>query len=66
VLKDAQTMGLSHIVYHRGYLQDALMDPNAPRPIVVDETALLGVITSSLGQPDCSDKEIVVWKTTHP
>jgi hypothetical protein len=66
VLMDAQTMGLSHIVYHRGYLQDALMDPNAPRPIIVDETELLGVITSSLGQPDCSDEEIVVWKTTHP
>lgn len=62
LLEDAQSIGLSHIVYHRGYLQDALMDPNAPRPIEVDEGEMFEVLSSSLGTPDCSDEQIVVWR----
>lgn len=54
-------LDISHIVYHKGYLADAFLDPNAPVPIEVDETELLLVIRATLGTEDCSDAEIVVW-----
>ena len=57
----AEDVNVSHIVYHRRYLQDALYDPKAPTPIDVDDNTRIQSITEGLGPPDCSDTEIVVW-----
>ena len=57
----AEDVNVSHIVYHRRYLQAALYDPKAPIPIAVDDNTRIQSITEALGPPDCSDTEIVVW-----
>ena len=61
VMRSAQLEELSHIVYHRNYLQDALLDPSAPMQMTVDDDARIESITKVFGASNCSDEHIVVW-----
>ena len=61
VMRSAQIEGLSHIVYHKRYLQDALLDPNAPMQLTVDDDARIRSIEAVFGASHCSDDHIVVW-----
>jgi len=60
-MRSAQVEELSHIVYHRHYLQDALLDPSAPMQLTVDDEARIDSITKVFGASNCSDDHIVVW-----
>ena len=61
VMRSAQSEDLSHIVYHKHYLQDALLDPSAPMQMTVDDDARIDSITKVFGASNCSDEHIVVW-----
>ena len=61
LMRSAQIQGLSHIVYHKTYLQDALLDPSAPMQLTVDDDARIQSIESVFGASNCSDDHIVVW-----
>ena len=61
VRSSAEQLNVSHIVYHRRYLQDAFYDSAAPIPIEVDDNTRIQSITEGFGPPDCSDTQIVVW-----
>ncbi len=62
VKESAKKLGVSHIVYHRDYLEDALYDPNAPMALTVDDNTRIQSITQGIGTPNCSDPQIVVWR----
>ena len=60
-MRSAQSEGLSHIVYHKDYLQDALYDPSAPMQLTVDDANRIDSISEVFGASNCSDEYIVVW-----
>ena len=60
-MRSAQSEGLSHIVYHKGYLQDALYDSSAPMQLTVDDDSRINSIEKVFGASHCSDEHIVVW-----